>query len=84
MTAVIKVIASDIANGRPRNEYWSPICHAVRRAFDDGEMEVTLQKKFVIVDGLGKASLPEVALAFTKRFNEGLPVEPFHCELEFK
>ena len=81
---VVKVIPSDIANGRPRNSRWNPICFAVRRALFDGEIEVEVQKKFVIVDGFGKAVLPQEALDFNKRFNDGLPVKPFYCELEFK
>jgi len=80
---LVTVIPSDIANGRPRNEHFNPICLAVRRALADGEVEITLQKRIVAVDGLGQARLPDLAHDWSKRFNDGLAVEPINFSVEF-
>lgn len=84
MTTIINVIQSDIANGRPRNELFNPIVLALRRSLSDGEVGIALQKKFVVVDGLGKALLPPEAVAFNKRFNDVLAVEPITFSVEIK
>jgi len=85
MLLPLNILASDIANAKPRNELEHPACYAaVRYLSRDGYPlgEVRVQKHILVVDGLGKAALPAAIRDFTRAFDRGEPVQPINFSVE--
>lgn len=79
----IQVTAEDISNGKPHRTSWCPVALAFRRA-TGGISSVSVNLKSARqFDSHHKGwDLPPEATNFIKRFDAGLPVEPFEFEVK--